>query len=219
MNMNVKNVVTGSRNPRACMMLHLRYAQYERRRLLFKKYGYDMGRSRHQVLKRVGKIKEPILDVGTGPGRMAYTIAKAGYDVTTIDISPEMLEVAKIYAEKFNVIDKIDFLEMDAHKLKFKDNYFEIVISANLLHDVNSPEQVISEIIRVCAHGGKITISDLNEKGRALVNKLYRLNNKNHNNGVINLEEMVEEYLKAKAIAFARFNDEYVFTYSGIKNE
>ena len=215
--MNLKSAVIGSRNPRACMMLHLRYAQYERMRLLFKKCGYDMGRSRHQVLKRVGKIKEPILDVGTGPGRMAYTIAKAGYDVTTIDISPEMLEVAKIYAEKFNVIDKIDFLEMDAHKLKFKDNYFGIVISANLLHDVNSPEQVISEIIRVCAHGGKITISDLNEKGRDLINKLYRLNNKVHSGKVIELGKVVGEYLKRKGIFFTKFDDGYVSTYIGVK--
>ena len=106
---------------------------------------------------------------------------------------------------------------MDAHKLKFKDNYFEIVISANLLHDVSSPEQIIFEIIRVCAHGGKIAISDLNEKGRALVNKLYRLNNKVHSGKVIDLGKVVGEYLKRKEISFTKFDDGYVSTYIGVK--
>jgi ubiquinone/menaquinone biosynthesis C-methylase UbiE len=66
--------------------IYRKFRQYERIRLLFKRYGYDMDAARQKVFKRAGKIFEPILDVGTGPGRMAYILAKASFNVTTIDI-------------------------------------------------------------------------------------------------------------------------------------
>lgn len=36
-----------------------------------------------------------VLDIGTGPGFFAVALAKRGYDVTAVDLTPEMLEQAK----------------------------------------------------------------------------------------------------------------------------
>ena len=43
---------------------------------------------------------ELVLDLGCGPGRMTLELARRGYDMTGIDYSPEMLEIARDAAEK-----------------------------------------------------------------------------------------------------------------------
>lgn len=197
--------------------VYRKFNQYERIRLLFKKYGYDMEAARKKVLERAGRVKEPVLDVGTGPGRMAYTIAYNGNEVITIDISEDAQRVARVYAQKYNVLDKIKFMNMDAQDMKFKNGSFATVFSANLLHDVKSPKKVVQEIIRVTRPGGKIIISDLNQKGRALVNKVYRLNREVHRGKSVNLEKIVGETFKKMGISFKKYEDGYITTYVGKK--
>jgi ubiquinone/menaquinone biosynthesis C-methylase UbiE len=152
-----------------------KFKEYEKVRLLFKKHGYDMDETRCLVLKRALPIKEEILDVGTGPGRMAYILAQAGYNVTTIDVSKEVLEVARVYASRYKVLDKISFLTMDAECLEFEDNMFNTVVSVNLLHEVNNPEKVIREILRVCSKEGKLVIADLVRVGQRVARLSRRL--------------------------------------------
>jgi len=197
--------------------IYRKFRQYEKIRFLFKRYDYDMEGARQKVLERAGLIKRPVLDVGTGPGRMAYTLARHGYSVTTVDISKEAQDVAKIYADRFSVSDRIKFMNMDAQDLKFKDGHFPTVISANLLHDVKNPHKVMQEMIRVTKPCGKIIVSDLNKKGRDLVNKVYRINKEIHRGKPINLKKIVEENFKQSKINFKKYDDGYIITYIGKK--
>ncbi len=59
--------------------------------------------------------RRTVADVGTGSGAIAVTIAMNVPDarVLATDISPAALEVARSNAEKFNVQDRIDFMECD----------------------------------------------------------------------------------------------------------
>jgi len=197
--------------------IYRKFRQYEKIRFLFKRYGYDMEEARQKVLERAGKISEPILDVGTGPGRMAYTLANAGFRVTSIDISKETQNVAKIYANRFKVLGRIKFMNMDAQNLKFKDERFSTVVSANLLHDVKNPHKVMQEMVRVTRRCGKVIISDLNRKGKDLVNKVYRINKEVHKGKPINLKKIVEGNFKQSRINFKEYNDGYITTYIGEK--
>ena len=210
-------VISAQKKDKNSLRINRKFQQYEKIRLLFKKYGYDMDRARRQVLKRAEIIKEPILDVGTGPGRMAYILAQAGFRVRTIDVSREAQDVARIYAKKFNVLRKIKFTHMDAEDLKFKNNSFNTVFSANLLHDVKRPRRVIDEMIRVCKLNGKVIISDLNRKGKALVNKVYRINKEVHRAKVIDLNKAVGARFKAKGILFDKYVDGFITTFVGRK--
>jgi len=194
-----------------------KFRQYERIRFLFKRYSYDMDQARQKVLERTGLINEPILDLGTGPGRMAYTLAQYGYKVTTIDISKEAQAVAKIYAERYKVLSKIKFIPMDAQKLRFKNKSFSTTISANLLHDVKNPHKVMQEMIRVTRPHGKVIVSDLNKKGKDLVNKVYRINKEVHKGKPINLKRIVEVNFKESRINFEKYDDGYITTYIGEK--
>jgi len=98
-----------------------------------------------------------------------------------------------------------------------KDNSFSTVISANLLHDVKEPKKVVNEILRVAKPGGKVVISDLNKKGKALVNKVYRINKEIHRGKPINLEKIVAGPFQKSAIKFNKYEDGYVTTYVIIK--
>ena len=63
----------------------------------------------------IGKPMKTVLELGTGSGVIAVTLACEWKEVqvTAIDISEDALLLAQINAEKFNVQDKIHFLKSD----------------------------------------------------------------------------------------------------------
>jgi len=208
-------VISGGKSQGLKTKIYRKFQQYEKIKCLFKEYGYDMEKARLKVLERAGRIKEPVLDLGTGPGRMACALAKAGFRVTTIDISKEVHDVARIYARRNGVLNKLRFIKMDAQNIRFKDNSFSTVISSNLLHDVKKPQKVVEEMIRLTGLGGKIIISDLNRKGRLLVNKVYRLNREVHRGNLIDLEKVAGQLFKKARIPYKKYDDGYITTYVG----
>ena len=93
-----------------------------------------------------------VLDIGTGPGFFAINLAKRGYDVTAVDYTPAMLEEAKNNAGQYR--DSIRFLQMDAQKLTFADESFDVVISRNLTWNLENPQRAYTEWHRVLRKGG-----------------------------------------------------------------
>jgi ubiquinone/menaquinone biosynthesis C-methylase UbiE len=67
-----------------------------------------------------------VLDVGCGPGRHAIELARAGMQVTGVDVSPEFLAIAARDAEAGGV--SASFFEVDARQMPFEDE-FDAVIS------------------------------------------------------------------------------------------
>ncbi|WDP93326.1 MAG: class I SAM-dependent methyltransferase [Desulfobacter sp.] len=98
------------------------------------------------------------LDVGTGPGQFAFYLARAGFDVTGIDLSPNMIETAKEKGQELGL--SVDFRTGDAEALPFEANTFDVVVSRNLVWTLPSPETAIQEWHRVLKPGGRIIISD-----------------------------------------------------------
>ena len=98
------------------------------------------------------------LDVGTGPGQLAFYLAGAGFKVTGIDISPGMIARARQTAEQEGL--SCDFRTGDAEHLPFKDNAFDVVVTRNLVWTLPDPKTAIREWHRVLKPGGRIIISD-----------------------------------------------------------
>lgn len=101
-----------------------------------------------------------ILDVGTGPGFFAILLAKEGYEVTAVDYTEAMLEEAKKNAGE--LADSIRFYRMDAQKLDFPDEMFDVVISRNLTWNLEDPGQAYAEWMRVLKQGGRLLNFDAN---------------------------------------------------------
>lgn len=109
------------------------------------------------------KAEIRILDIGTGPGFFPMILAEQGYDVDAVDYTEGMLEKARENAGE--LCERIRFQRMDAQKLEFEDKTFDVVISRNLMWNLQNPEMAYREWYRVLKTGGKMLNFDANWYG------------------------------------------------------
>ncbi len=76
------------------------------------------------------KVHHPakVLDLCCGPGRYSVELAKAGFEVTGLDINPYFLDVAKGFSDKENV--SVEYLLGDMREIPFK-GYFDAAINVS----------------------------------------------------------------------------------------
>lgn len=101
-----------------------------------------------------------VLDAGCGTGNFSIKLANQGYQVTGIDISEDMLKIArhKVASTQLN----ITFRKMDMNNLDFPDNSFQAVFSMSAFEFIKDPERAYQELYRVVEPGGLILIGTIN---------------------------------------------------------
>jgi phosphatidylethanolamine/phosphatidyl-N-methylethanolamine N-methyltransferase len=115
----------------------------------------------HRTLGELLKSKKTIpgykvLEVGVGSG-LTFDYLPNGIEYSGIDINKKMLTLAHLKA-KSHKRKKITLAEMDAHKLTYKSNSFDMVMAASVVSAVENPEKVLKEMIRVAKKGGQIAV-------------------------------------------------------------
>ena len=108
----------------------------------------------------LGNEKLRILDIGTGPGIVAFLLTELGHDVTGVDLSEEMLRNARENVARFNL--PVEFRQGDAENLPFEDESFDAVVNRYVLWTLPNPEKAIAEWIRMLKPNGKVVIVDGN---------------------------------------------------------
>jgi SAM-dependent methyltransferase len=98
-----------------------------------------------------------MLDVATGSGNVAIAGARAGADVTGLDLTPELLEAARRRAADAGL--DIRFIEGDAEELPFEIDSFDRVTSCFGVMFAPRHEQAASELTRVARPGGTIAFT------------------------------------------------------------
>lgn len=98
-----------------------------------------------------------VLDVACGTGVVAVTAARRGARVTGLDLTPELLEVARDNARTAAV--DVDWHEGDAEDLPFPPESFDLVISQFGHMFAPRPDVVVNEMLRVLKPGGTIAFS------------------------------------------------------------
>jgi ubiquinone/menaquinone biosynthesis C-methylase UbiE len=107
------------------------------------------------LLRLVGiEPGQRILDVATGSGNVALRAARAGAEVTGLDLTPALLDKARQRADDWGV--RVDWEVGDAEALPYDNGTFDRVLSA--LGVMFAPRHAVAarELVRVCKPGGVI---------------------------------------------------------------
>lgn len=93
-----------------------------------------------------------VLDAGCGTAYFEAVMAPFGCQVTGVDLTPEMIEKGRDFLKRHHV--DADLYVMDAEKLAFPDETFDVVISRNLTWNLPNPQNAYREWYRVLKKGG-----------------------------------------------------------------
>src|SRR6516225_8682910 len=121
----------------------------------------DVVSQRCQVLKALELTQgERVLDIGSGPGLLAYDIAASvGREgrVCGIDISEDMLTMSRRRCEDQSWTE---FQRADATKLPYPDNSFDAAVSTQVYEYVANVPAALAELHRVVRAGGRVVVMD-----------------------------------------------------------
>ena len=111
---------------------------------------------------------ELVLDLGCGTGRMTLELGRRGYDMTGVDLSPEMLDLARDAAEEAGLSDKMLWLLQDITDFELYGTV-ELAVSCldtlNHLTDAANLRRCLSLIHNYLVPDG-LFVFDINGKGK-----------------------------------------------------
>jgi len=117
-------------------------------------FGAFFDRGRRVAIDHINARTGKVLEVGVGTG-----VALGRYEphlaITGIDLSPDMLAVARRRAIRDHLSNVRDLRVMDAGDLAFADASFETVVVMYTITVVPHPEAVLGEVARVLKPGGE----------------------------------------------------------------
>jgi ubiquinone/menaquinone biosynthesis C-methylase UbiE len=93
-----------------------------------------------------------VLEVGCGRGSLSSYFSEAGYDCTLVDLSPDVIEIAKEIFAKNDL--QAQFMVGDAYDLELKDKSYDVVFSIGVFEHFEDIATPIKEQIRILDKGG-----------------------------------------------------------------
>jgi SAM-dependent methyltransferase len=126
-------------------------------------WNWESPAGRLRWARRVGMLSShlrpgmQILELGCGTGCLTKKLAGTGASVTAIDISPDLLKVARAECADANV----NFMIENAYAMTFPDESFDSVTGSSVLHHLDVP-RALAEIWRVLKPGGTLYFTEPN---------------------------------------------------------
>jgi 2-polyprenyl-3-methyl-5-hydroxy-6-metoxy-1,4-benzoquinol methylase len=101
-----------------------------------------------------------VLEVGCGIGTDSINFARAGANLTAVELSGESLRIAAERAEVMGVADRIRFVQANAEELTsaLDDEPYELVYSFGVIHHTPRPERALAEMRALMAPGGTLKL-------------------------------------------------------------
>ncbi len=114
-----------------------------------------------------------ILEIGVGTG-LSLPLYPPEVEVTGIDVSPEMLSVARSKYPRSKFPQVRELLEMDAQKLEYPDNHFAGSVAMYVASVVPDPAAMMREMFRVTQPGGPVLVVNHFTSSKAIMRKVER---------------------------------------------
>lgn len=119
---------------------------------------------RHRWARRVALFRTvladsgmKVLEVGCGTGLFTAALADAGCRITAIDISPQLLDLAR----KRVTADNVVFALENAYATSFANSAFDAIIGSSCLHHLDL-DKALQEFHRLLRPGGRIMFTEPN---------------------------------------------------------
>jgi phosphatidylethanolamine/phosphatidyl-N-methylethanolamine N-methyltransferase len=116
---------------------------------------------------------DQVLEVGVGTG-LALPFYSATKRVTGIDLSGDMLKIARRRATMGGLRNVEALLEMDAQATSFETGQFDVAVAMFVASVVPDPHALVAELRRVVRRGGKIVFVNHFAQDRGLVARIER---------------------------------------------
>lgn len=106
--------------------------------------------------------KDVVLDVGCGDCKLTNRLAsERGCRIVGVDIRSSGLSAGRREAEKLEVSDLVECVEVDARRLSSAfDERFDLAVSVYALHEFEKPLEVLAEMRKVLRPAGKTILVD-----------------------------------------------------------
>lgn len=118
------------------------------------------------IAERATLAGAQVLDVGCGGGLLSEGLARAGAQVTAIDLAPAVLEVARLHLLESGL--QVDYRQVSAEALALEmPGQFDVVTCLELLEHVPDPASTVAACAALLRPGGRLFVSTLNRTPKA----------------------------------------------------
>lgn len=184
------------------------HKRYLERKKLYQSHGFNIDKERKFVLNKAKPLFGNILEVGTGKGHFALILAQKGYRFTSVDVSEEEQNIAKLNLKYFGLENLVNFSIENAEHLSFKDESFDVIFSINTIHHLVNPFKVIDECARIISFEGKIILSDFTKEGFKVIDGIHAASGRKHEKAGITLGD-IKDYLRVKGFMVSRYERKF----------
>ena len=139
-----------------------------RRYAAHRRYSGLMFGSFIKTIEKLG-LSGRYLEMGAGPGFLAIMLAERlpGIDITAVDLSPDMKDIAEEFIQEKKLEDRIHYILGDAgdEQLSEKQGMFDLVYTTFSMHHWKEPEKSIRNLWKAVRPGGALCILDIRRIG------------------------------------------------------
>jgi 2-polyprenyl-6-hydroxyphenyl methylase/3-demethylubiquinone-9 3-methyltransferase len=130
---------------------------------------HDLNPVRLRYVERAGPLNgKAVLDVGCGGGLLSEAMARAGARVTGLDLTQDLIDVARLHALESGVAVDYRVESAEQHAAAHTGSY-DVVTCMEMLEHVPDPAAAVAALARLVRPGGDLFVSTLNRTPRAYV--------------------------------------------------